>query len=224
MLESVGLTMDKVLRCAAGIYEGRNERGQCFGAEEILVKTPQNEQLRATLPIGFLRRTLSSEDWVEAMAQHLESLAQDLKRWQSQKKALEPVLRRVLEHVYKQLPRARDWCRDRVYATGAVLKQLDPDERHEAGSHSYFMLFHAISGLKERFETLQARFARGRWRRKLWSTSRSFPRRVSSTSRGSRRCVSSASQFVESCCKSVRRSEVDAEAKSPSITSATPLL
>lgn len=59
LLESVGLTVDKVLRCAAGIHEarssdaarflerlkGRNERGQCFGAEEILVRTPQSEPL-----------------------------------------------------------------------------------------------------------------------------------------------------------------------------------
>ena len=111
------------------------------------------------------------------MAQHLRALAQDLARWQSQKEALEPVLRRVLEHIWQQLPKARDWCRDRVYATGAMLKQLDPDQRHEAG---------ADHELHE-----DPSYERLRWRRKLWSTSRSFPRRASSTSRGIKRCVSS---------------------------------
>eukprot|EP00913_Durusdinium_trenchii_P024970 g23436.t1 len=88
LLESVGLTVDKVLRCAAGIHEGRNALGQCFGAEEILVATPQHESLRATLPIGFLaplvapelRRSAKTHEeqeeiWVEGMVKEMNRLA-----------------------------------------------------------------------------------------------------------------------------------------------------
>ncbi|CAL1142210.1 unnamed protein product [Cladocopium goreaui] len=89
LLESVGLTMDKVMRCAAGIHEGRNQLGQCFGAEEILKATPQNELMRATLPIGFLARRVApelqlarlsegdeklEELWVEGMVKEVQSL------------------------------------------------------------------------------------------------------------------------------------------------------
>jgi len=145
LLESVGLTVDKVLRCAAGMQEGCNERGQCFGAEEILMATPKHQQLRATLPIGFLASTVSpslravslgaehQEVWVEAMVVKLMSLAKEcgLVRWMAAGAGREAVLRRVLQHVWQSLPRATEWCKDRVYCTGCVLSQILPDQRHE---------------------------------------------------------------------------------------------
>ena len=145
LLESVGLTMDKVMRCAAGIHEGRNARGQCFGAEEILKATPLHECMRETLPIGFLSRRVDpelrleqlggevEEQWVEGMVKEVQRIAKTcgLARWTSQAEELEKSLRRVLGYLCRALPRAAQWCQERVYSTGAILKEIEPDRRHE---------------------------------------------------------------------------------------------
>ncbi|CAK9086968.1 unnamed protein product [Durusdinium trenchii] len=176
LLESVGLTVDKVLRCAAGIHEGRNALGQCFGAEEILVATPQHESLRATLPIGFLaplvapelRRSAKTHEeqeeiWVEGMVKEMNRLARScqLARWLAERDMLEKVLRRVLSYLWHALPQATEWCRERVYSTGAVLKQIEPDQRHEVEEKALVEFpFFPAEGLMYVSWTVRADFGR----------------------------------------------------------------
>jgi len=58
LLESVTLTYDKLLRCAAGIHAGVGEKRQCKAAEEVLRMTPLQQSLRQVLPFGFLVHTV----------------------------------------------------------------------------------------------------------------------------------------------------------------------
>ncbi|CAE7538525.1 unnamed protein product [Symbiodinium sp. CCMP2592] len=148
LLESVGLTMDKAFRCAAGMHEGRNHLGQCFSAEEVLRATPERQSMRAVLPLGFLARTVAPElkgqnlledwerleaTWMEGMLKKMHDLAVEcgLERWLQSSAGNGIQLTRTLQHLWRSMPIATEWCRERVYATGSILSQIPPDSRHE---------------------------------------------------------------------------------------------
>ncbi|CAE7346667.1 unnamed protein product [Symbiodinium natans] len=153
LLESVGLTLDKAMRCAAGMHEGRNKLGQCFSAEEVLRATSDHQSMRAVLPVGFLARTVAPAlkgqdlirdwekfemEWVEAMQTKLHQMANDigLAKWLEHRSANDVQLRRTLHHLWRSMPIATEWCRERVYATGKILSQIPPDSRHEVEEKS----------------------------------------------------------------------------------------
>jgi len=143
LLESLGLTYDKLLRCAAGMYEGCNQ-GQCKAAEQVLRATSGYQCLREVLPLGFLARKVLPKDHGQSHAQLADSWAGAVVQvckerldfcgvnWLSAAGAKgESVLFDVARHVWNQVPAAVEFCQDRVYATGGHLSAFPPDSRNK---------------------------------------------------------------------------------------------
>ncbi|CAE7247652.1 unnamed protein product [Symbiodinium sp. KB8] len=237
LLESVGLTMDKAFRCAAGMHEAlllkRHEdseemkvhdynfpaavfqhfagfaevvrrsaeaslatavsmaeakvrtaeenraakshfdRADSFDAAQLLVRTvregkaaarrcswldpqwgladrevpaatrPWSGQERSLGILGFLARAVAPElkgqnlledwerlesTWMEGMVRKMHELAVEsgLERWLQSEAGNGVQLRRTLQHLWRSMPIATEWCRERVYATGGDPKPLNP--------------------------------------------------------------------------------------------------
>jgi len=74
LLETVGLTYDKLLRCAAGMGDGGGVPGvRSEAAEEVLRETPCHQELRRVLPLGFLARFLATPDGSARVGERTDS-------------------------------------------------------------------------------------------------------------------------------------------------------
>lgn len=145
LLESLGLTYDKILRCAGGLLEGRNNMGQCAAAEEVLHATAMHKELREVLPVGFLGHdrlsvaacasehlSTNGSSWAASLASEAFRRASlfKLKQLLARESDTRAVLLQIATQLEQSLPAGMLCCKDKVYATGSALRGLHPDERH----------------------------------------------------------------------------------------------
>lgn len=134
LLEPLGLTYDKVLRCTAGVIEGPGGIGPCPGAEEVLKLTPFLPGLREVLPVGFLSR---EQNWVDIVSSRAFELASSAglpclaSHFQSS--SGRAVLQEVLTHIWHSLQGAQSFYDERIAAGGAGMAKLSPAKRQQAG-------------------------------------------------------------------------------------------
>ena len=149
------MTYDKLLRCAAGMHYGKGEAGkQCLAAEEVLFATRDCQELRQVLPVGFLSPVPlnNDNDWVLHVAKEAETLVEKCNlshlKLLGETSALLTLLKQIVSTIAEALPRARNHCRNEVYATGEKLRNLHPDERHASEDRALVdFLFYPEEGL-----------------------------------------------------------------------------